>query len=351
MSSPAATATRNDDRTRQILDAVSDAFVSIDADGNIIDWNREAEVVFGWPDSETIGKPLAGTLLSPDGDENRELALGRFLSTGEGSDVSRGIEVLARHREGYQFPVEMTVAPMLERGGLTFNLFLRDITERKHMERMVEETQVEVLERLAMAAEYRDEETGEHNRRVGQLSAVIAEELGLDATTVSLIGRAAPLHDVGKIGIPDAVLVKPGPLTAEEFEMVKRHTTIGAAILAGRGFPLLETAEQIALAHHERWDGSGYPHGLKRHATPLAGRIVGVADVFDALTHERPYKQAWPRERAIVEIRAQSGRHFDPRVVEAFLNVHVGVHPIPISRSESKRPDCEGRPIPIRKRS
>src|SRR2546421_1279330 len=191
MSTATANAPRADDRTRQILDAVSDAFVSIDADGVIVDWNREAEVVFGWPESETIGKPLAGTVLAPDRDDDGELALGRFLSTGEGSDVTKGIEVLARHREGYQFPVELTIAPMFESGGLTFNIFLRDITERKHMERRVEEAQFEVLERLAMAAEYHDEETGEHNRRVGQLSAMIAEELGLDATMVDLIQRAA----------------------------------------------------------------------------------------------------------------------------------------------------------------
>jgi putative two-component system response regulator len=266
-------------------------------------------------------------LPQPAGEAGR-LDLGRFLSTGEEGAVRKGIEVLARHHDGYQFPVELTISPMLDGEQLSFNVFLRDITDRKQMERRLEEAQFEVLERLAVAAEYRDELTGDHTRRVGQLAGLIAEELGLERATVEQIRRAAPLHDVGKIGVPDALLGKPGALTAEEFEVVKRHTTIGAAILSGRGFPLLEIAEQIAVAHHERWDGSGYPNGLKRDWIPLPGRIVAVADVFDALTHRRPYKPAWPRERAIAEIRSQSGRQFDPRAVEAFLHVHVGVRPI-----------------------
>jgi putative two-component system response regulator len=184
----------------------------------------------------------------------------------------------------------------------------------------LEDTQVEILERLALAAEYRDDDTGEHTKRVGETAARIAEALGWSKADVELMRRAAPLHDVGKIGISDSILLKPGKLTPEEFELMKTHTTLGAKMLSGGQFPLLKLAEQIALTHHERWDGTGYI-GLSQEAIPLAGRIVTVADVFDALTSERPYKKAWSWNEAIEEIQSQSGRQFDPHVIETFLNV------------------------------
>jgi len=185
--------------------------------------------------------------------------------------------------------------------------------------RQLEKAHLEILERLALAAEYRDDCTGRHTQRVGRLSALLAGALGLAEEEVVLFRRAAPLHDVGKIGIPDLILLKPGRLTPEEFAVMKTHTTIGARILSGGSFPLLKLAEEIALRHHERWDGSGYPGGLAGEAIPLSGRILAVADSFDALTHERPYKQAWPVEEAMAEVASQSGRQFDPRVVAAFL--------------------------------
>jgi len=149
----------------------------------------------------------------------------------------------------------------------------------------------------------------------------IGEELGLEACWLGDLRRAAPLHDIGKVSIPDAVLLKPARLTEAEMDIVRRHTTAGAAILAGSASPVLQMAEEIALTHHERWDGLGYPAGLRGRDIPLAGRIVAVADVFDALISERPYKDAWPVERAVAEIAAQAGRHFDPGVVAAFLAV------------------------------
>ncbi len=187
--------------------------------------------------------------------------------------------------------------------------------------RALEAAQLEILERLATAAEFRDDNTGKHTERVGQTSALVAKKLGWSESQVSLIRRAAPLHDVGKIGIPDQILLKPGRLTPEEFEVVKTHTVIGARILSGSRFPLLQMAEQIAFTHHERWDGSGYTGGARQDAIPLPGRIVAVADVFDALTQQRPYKPAWPPADAIAEIDRQRGRQFDPRIVDAFLRV------------------------------
>ena len=184
----------------------------------------------------------------------------------------------------------------------------------------LEETQIEILERLALAAEYRDDDTGEHTKRVGRTVAGIANALGWSDEEVELIRRAAPLHDVGKIAIPDSILLKPGKLTPDEFERMKMHTTFGAKMLSGGRFPLLRLAEQIALIHHERWDGTGYM-GLREESIPIAGRIVTVADVFDALISERPYKKAWTTKDAIREIEGQSGRQFDPSVVKAFLKV------------------------------
>lgn len=186
--------------------------------------------------------------------------------------------------------------------------------------RELEAAQIEIIERLAKAAEFRDDNTGQHTERVGQMAASIARQIGLADAQVALIRRAAPLHDVGKIGVPDAILLKLGKLTPEEFAIVRTHTTIGARILSGSRFPILRLAEEIAFSHHERWDGYGYA-GISRDSIPLAGRIVAVADVFDALTQQRPYKEAWPVSEAIAEIDRQRGRHFDPNLVEAFLRV------------------------------
>jgi putative two-component system response regulator len=196
------------------------------------------------------------------------------------------------------------------------------LLEAKVRERTRElvEAQIEIIERLAIAAEFRDDNTGQHTQRVGQMSALLARQLGLADSQVSLIARAAPLHDVGKIGVPDTILMKMDKLTPDEFEIVKQHTVIGARILSGGKFPLLKVAEEIAFSHHERWDGAGYA-GMRGADVPLAGRIVAVADVFDALTQQRPYKPAWPVAEAIAEIDRQRGRQFDPGVVDAFLRV------------------------------
>ena len=183
------------------------------------------------------------------------------------------------------------------------------------------EAQAEILSRLAVAAEYRDDVTGRHAERVGVLSAMIARALGLHADEVALIRQAAPLHDVGKIGIPDAILMKAGSLTEAEFEVMKSHTEIGARILSGSRYPLLQMAKEIARYHHEKWDGTGYHPGMARELIPQVGRIVAVADAFDTLTHERPYKPALPLDRALHIIVEDSGTHFDPAIVDALLEV------------------------------
>ncbi len=190
--------------------------------------------------------------------------------------------------------------------------------------REAEAAALDTLRRLALAAEYRDDNTLEHTQRVADLAARLTRTLGHDDRMVWLIRHAAPLHDVGKIAIPDTVLLKPGRLTAEEFEVVKTHAVLGARVLAGGESDVLATAERVARSHHERWDGSGYPDGLAGDAIPLEGRVVHVADVFDVLLHERPHKESWTVEAAAEEIRRGAGSQFDPEVVRAFEELGAG---------------------------
>ena len=176
----------------------------------------------------------------------------------------------------------------------------------------------EIIWRLARAIEYRDGDTGEHVSRVAQISQLIASAIGLSAERCRIIYLAAPLHDIGKIGIADAILGKPGKLTPEEFGIMRSHVTIGARILENGSSELIRTAELIAQSHHERWDGTGYPDRLSGNDIPIEARVVALADVFDALCSERPYKPAWPLDNAYAEIVACSGTHFDPACVAAF---------------------------------
>lgn len=181
------------------------------------------------------------------------------------------------------------------------------------------ERERETIFRLAKAAEYRDPETGAHIMRMAAYSRAIAAELGLGADEQLLIYEAAPMHDIGKVGTPDYILLKPGRLTPEEFEVMKRHTVVGYEILRGSASPILQAAAEIAYAHHEQFNGQGYPRSLAGEAIPLHARIVAVADVFDALTSERPYKRSWTLDQATELLREKAGIHFDPACVDAFF--------------------------------
>lgn len=177
----------------------------------------------------------------------------------------------------------------------------------------------ETVARLVRAAEFRDDDTGSHIRRMAHYSRIIAAKLGLSEEFQDMLFQAAPMHDVGKMGIRDNILLKQGKLTAEEFEIMKGHATHGYEILKDSSSAMLQMAARIALAHHEKFDGSGYPQGLAGEAIPIEGRIVAVADVFDALTSSRPYKKAWPEDQARALLEEGRGKHFDPQIVDAFL--------------------------------
>ena len=218
------------------------------------------------------------------------------------------------------------------------------LLEQKVRERTQElnNTRLEVIHRLGLAAEYRDNETGLHIIRMSKISMELGKVMGLSDTENELLLNASPMHDIGKIGIPDSVLLKPGKLDPDEWEIMKTHAAIGAEILSGGDSELLEMARVIALSHHEKWDGSGYPEGLNGNDIPLVGRIVALADVFDALTSERPYKKAWPVDKAIEFIQEQSGKHFDPEIVEKFEVIMPKVMEIIERYSESGRMEKAG---------
>jgi PAS domain S-box-containing protein/putative nucleotidyltransferase with HDIG domain len=193
------------------------------------------------------------------------------------------------------------------------------ILERTHE---LDEARAETLQLLAAAVEYRDDSTFEHTERVGLIASEVAARLGMRSEQVKRLREAAPLHDIGKIAIPDAILLKPGRLNAHQQQVMQTHAALGARLLSRSSSPVLQMAAVIAATHHEWWNGSGYPKGLAGERIPLVGRVVAVADVFDALTHERPYMPAWSVKQAIARIERSSGTQFDPRVVEAFLAVY-----------------------------
>lgn len=193
------------------------------------------------------------------------------------------------------------------------------IEQLRVTERELKQSREETIQRLARAAEFRDDETAQHIQRMSQYCALLARLYGLSPAQVELMRIASPMHDVGKLGIPDAILLKPGRLTPSEFQLMKEHVEIGYRILSGTSSELLDLAASIARNHHERFDGSGYPAGLQGHSIPLEGRITAVADVFDALMSRRVYKEPFTLERALAIMRAGHGSHFDPDILELFL--------------------------------
>jgi putative two-component system response regulator len=230
--------------------------------------------------------------------------------------------------------VRLRIANLLETRRLQLDL----LSQNRSLEENVrdrtadlERARLELLERLALAAEYRDDNTQEHAQRVGRTVALLARVMGMPDADIEVLRRAAPLHDIGKIGIPDTILLKRAALTPEEFALMQSHARIGAEILSGSEFAILNSAEEIARAHHERWDGGGYPDGLASEEIPLPARLVAVADVFDALVHERPYKTAWPVDRAVAEIVRLAGVQFDPEAVRAFTQLDYGALLAPIA--------------------
>ncbi len=208
---------------------------------------------------------------------------------------------------------------LLHKQVLQQNLELESRVKERTQE--LENSRLEIIRRLGLAAEYKDNETGNHVLRMSLFSQMLAKAIGFSDEHANMMLNAAPMHDIGKIGIPDRVLLKPGKLNDEEWTIMQTHVQIGAELLSGSDVPLMVMAKNIALTHHEKWDGSGYPEGLSGETIPIEGRICALCDVFDALTSERPYKEAWPIDKAMEHIRNQSGSHFDPKLVQVFEDI------------------------------
>ena len=312
---------REAQRDRVAFDEAPIGSVITDREGVIERVNQSVCTMTGYSATELLGTRYAD--LAHDEDRGHTSAVLAELTAG--SSETERYEKQLLHKSGRAIECRVALTSIRDEGGEVAQLFaqIEDVTESRVTRRELEQAQLEMLARLASAAEFHDDITGRHTRRVGELSVAIGERMGLPEHQLELLRVAAPLHDVGKIAIPDAVLGKPGSLTPEEFERVKTHTTIGAQMLAGSAFELLELAEQIALTHHEKWDGTGYPAGLAGEDIPITGRIVAVADVFDALTHERPYKPAWSIDDALAEMTSEAGSHFDPKVLDAFLDLKM----------------------------
>jgi putative two-component system response regulator len=260
---------------------------------------------------------------------------------GEAEDESLGFEL------GAADYIVKPISPPLVRARVRAHLGLAD--QRRYLAHLVAErtgelersnrelaqTHLVMLKQLGRAADYRDNETGMHIVRVGNFSKQLGLAAGFLESQAELLMYASMMHDIGKIGVPDHILLKPGKLTAEEFEVIKKHPEIGAEILGEHDVEVLKMAKQIALSHHEKWNGQGYPHGLSGEFIPVVARIVAIVDVFDALTCERPYKRAWPIEDALALIEKEAGQHFDPELARLFLGMEAEARRIAVEYSDA----------------
>lgn len=294
--------------------------------------NRAWERALGWTIEELCAHPIV-SFVHPE-DRQRTLAEIALVAGGRDSITFRNryrtrdgsfrwlewnacvdTEQAVIHANARDITVVQQAEDAVRRHGLDLEQTVRERTSE------LEQARLETLQRLALAAEFRDDDTHQHTERVGHACMLISRAIGLPEDTVQTLRDAAPLHDIGKLGVSDSIMLKPGKLTAPEFQTMKQHTVIGAAILANSTSCVLRMAEEIALTHHERWDGSGYPDGIAGEEIPVTARITALADAFDAMSHTRPYKEAWPISAVLREIRRSSGTHFDPMIVQAFLTL------------------------------
>ncbi|EHQ51718.1 response regulator receiver modulated metal dependent phosphohydrolase [Ectothiorhodospira sp. PHS-1] len=287
----------------------------------------------------TLQDPLLPPILALTAQASREYML-RALNVGARDFIGKPFdraEVLARVRN----MLDVQLAHRMTHDQ-------KDVLEQMVRERTreIRRTRLQVVQRLGRAAEYRDNETGFHILRMSHTSELLARHLGWSQSECERLLHASPMHDVGKIGIPDSILLKPGKLTPEEWRIMQTHTTIGGDILGGDESDLLNLAREIALTHHEKWDGSGYPLGLSGEEIPVSGRITALADVFDALTSERTYKKAWPVQDALELIRELSGSHFDPQLTELFFSLVPEILAIRDRFAEPQDPEALERRCP-----
>jgi PAS domain S-box-containing protein len=298
-------------RLGAIIASARDAIITVEADGRISLFNAAAEQMFRCPGEMATGQhirafiPREAFTAPREGDH----APGNPLDTGD----------VGRRTDGSAFPIEATVSLVEAAGPAVYAVVVRDVTERHEYIRMIRRAHEETIHRLLAVSAFRDTETGAHIRRTGLFSEALARAAGWQPSRAEELRMAATMHDIGKVGIPDAILRKPGRLTDEESRIMQTHALLGAKMLGNPQSYLMRLAQQIALAHHERWDGRGYPYGLAGTDIPECARIVAIVDVYDALAHDRVYRPACSEPEVISMLLEGRGTHFDPHLLDCFL--------------------------------
>jgi PAS domain S-box-containing protein len=310
---------KSEEKHRLLFEEANDA-IFIMKDDVFVDCNTKTTEMFGYSREEIIGKSPQGFSpeIQPNGLTSEEMAhknLGATLETGE----PQYFEWRHIHKDGTEFDVEVSLNLLELDNEKHVQAIVRDITERKHAEKNLAEAYDTTLEGWAKALEMRDKETKDHSQRVVELTVTLAKALGIEGNELVHLRRGAILHDIGKMGIPDEILLKPSRLTISERKVVEQHPDYSYELLSR--IPYLEKALDIPYCHHERWDGTGYPRGLKGEEIPLAARIFSIVDVWDAVQSERPYNHAWTKAKTIQHLKEQTGKHFDPHIVEIFLRL------------------------------
>ncbi|MBF0377199.1 MAG: response regulator [Desulfamplus sp.] len=329
----------------KVIDSISSCLVSVDYLGRITDMNCQGQIISGITPKNAVGRPVAEvfpfyTMLTQmihqaiaSGQPVEKHRIPVYLQRGfiDKEQFIKGLDSKSRcpinNLTTYNEPIinDFAIYPFCFNNNHGAVIRIDDVTERVKREEMAIQNEkkltIDTIHRLTWASEYKDEDTGSHIQRMSNYSTAIAKRLNINPNTVESISYAAPMHDIGKIGIPDRILLKPGKLTPEEWEIMKRHTVIGAKILKGSKSGFIRLGELIAMTHHEKWDGTGYPMGLRGTKIPMVSRIVALADVFDSLTTKRPYKEPFSLEKSYQIIREGKSSHFDPDVVDAFFEI------------------------------
>ncbi len=306
-------------QVRQIIETARDAFVSMDADGIITDWNPRAEEMFGWSHDEALGRLLTETIIPPEFQKAHKKGLEHYLATGEGPVLGHHIEVTALHRDGHPLPVELSIVSEHSEGDVSFNAFIHDVTARERSKKALKGSLVGTIVAMSRAVGVRDPYTAGHQQRVAQLARCIAQEMGLEPGRIDGLRMGATIHDIGKIYIPAEILSKPTRLAETEYELIKAHCQVGYDILKDIKFPW--PIANIALQHHEHLDGSGYPQGLKGDEICLEAKIVAVADVVEAISSHRPYRASLGMDVALEAVRRHRDEWYEAAAVDACLKL------------------------------
>lgn len=316
---------RSEARLRAVINNVTDGIITIDDQGLIASFNSAAETIFGYTAEEVIGQNVKILMPEPYC-HHHDFYLAEYKRTGEAHIIGHGREVLGRRKGGVIFPLDLAISELVLDDHTMFIGLVRDITDRKEAELEIQQahqklTQAydETLAGWARALELRDKETEGHSQRVTEMTVRLACEMGIFGETLIHVRRGALLHDIGKMGVPDHILLKRGPLDDHEWGIMRQHPVYAYQMLSPIAY--LRPALAIPYCHHERWDGSGYPRGLQGTEIPLAARIFAVVDVWDALSSDRPYREAWSRQDVVAYLRIHAGHLFDPQIVEKFLKI------------------------------